>query len=125
MTFAFTLDDGVVAHALVVMDIAGADALDEDGLFSPAERAYAADKSDPGRRLAARLAAKRAAQEALGGGFALADVEVVREPGQPPALRLSAPAEARLRAKGGARLLVSLTHGETHAAALVVALRAS
>ena len=36
------------------------------GVFTPAERAYAASKSDPARRLAARLAAKRAAVALLG-----------------------------------------------------------
>ena len=125
MTFGFAPDDGVVAHALVVVEIAAADGLGPGGPFSPGELAYAQDKSDPGRRLAARLAAKRAAQQALGGGFELTDVEVVRHPGSAPALRLSVPAQARLVAVGGARLLVSLTHGQTHAAAVVVALRPS
>lgn len=86
-------------------------------VFSSAERAYAASKSDPDRRLAARLAAKRAAARLL--GVDPADVEVLRE-GGPPRLSLSPKAEARLVALGAARALVSLTHGRTHAAASVL-----
>src|SRR5260221_331826 len=66
------MDDGIVAEALEVLEIsevtrllAGAPA---DSVFSAGERDYAASKSDPERRLAARLAAKRAASRALGGG---------------------------------------------------------
>ena len=91
--------------------------------FSPAELAYARGKSDPERRLAARLAAKRAACRLLGEGIEPADVEVLPGVGGPPRLRLSAQARARLRALGASRLLVSLTHERTHAAAVVLLLR--
>ena len=90
--------------------------------FSPRERAYAASKSDPERRLAARLAAKQAAVTALGGGIDLGDVEIVRGRGGPPWLELSERGRARLAAIGGDRLLVSLTHGRRHAAAAVLVL---
>ena len=94
------------------------------GPFTDAELAYARDKSDPERRLAARLAAKRAAVRLLGGGVVEADVEVVRVPGRPPQLRLSARAQGELRKAGAGRALVSLTHGREHAAAAVLLLRA-
>lgn len=121
-------DDGVVAGALEVLEIAEVAALlagDPDGAmpFTQAERAYARSKSDPERRLAARLAAKRAAARLLGGGIALDEIEVLRARGGPPRIRLSERARARLVTLGAGRVLVSLTHGETHAAASVLLLR--
>jgi holo-[acyl-carrier protein] synthase len=120
------LAEGVVAEALVVVAIAEVDDLLRAGGASPftaGERAYAEDKSDPSRRLAARLAAKRAAAEALGPGIALSEIEVVRGRGGPPALRLTGGARHRLSEMGAGRVLVSLTHGLTHAAAAVLLLR--
>lgn len=113
--------DGVVAEALEVVEIAGA--AEAAGAYSAAELAYAASKPDPERRLAARLAAKRAASRVLGGGVPLDQLEVLRGPGGPPALRLGPAAERRLAGLGGGRLLVSLTHGLTHAAAAVLLVR--
>ena len=121
----FAPEDGVVAHALEVVEISEAADLIPTGIFSQAERAYALSKSDPERRLAARLAAKRAAVRALGGRLRLEDVEVLRSRGAPPSLRLSPAARARLAAIGAHSLRVSLTHGQTHAAAVVLAVRAS
>ena len=88
--------------------------------FSPGERAYAESKSDPETRLAARLAAKRAAARLL--GLALAEIEVQAVRGGPPRLALSERGAARLRDAGASRALVSLTHGRTHAAAAVLLL---
>lgn len=113
----------MLAHALevVAIDEVGAETA---GLFTDGERAYAESKSDPQRRLAARLAAKRAAARALGGGVPLEDVEVRAGYGGPPTLRLSGEAAARLRRIGGDSTRVSLTHGVRHAAASVLVLRA-
>jgi phosphopantetheinyl transferase (holo-ACP synthase) len=118
-------DHGVVASAFEIVDIAEVSALPDGGsaVFTEGERAYAQDKSDPERRLAARLAAKRAALSLLGPALALADFEVVRGRGGPPALRLSARAESALRARGAGGVLVSLTHGREQAAAAVLLLR--
>ena len=120
-------EDGVVASALVLVEIAEVEALLDgrtlDGEIPPftaGEVAYARDKSDPVRRLAARLAAKRAAAQALGGGMQPSDAEVRRGRYGPPRLALSARAEERLRALGAERALVSLTHERAHAAAAVV-----
>ena len=93
------------------------------GVFNEGELRYARERVDPGRRLAARLAAKRAACRLLGGGASEAEVEVVRAEYGPPALRLSGTARERLRALGASRALVSLTHEREHAAALVLLLR--
>jgi len=112
----------VMAHAREVVEIAAVAAKLAAGgydSFSAEERRYAASKSDETRRLAARWAAKLAAARALGGGVRPEDVEVVRDHGA-PYLRLAAAAEARRVALGSPRLLVSLTHGVTHAAASVV-----
>jgi holo-[acyl-carrier protein] synthase len=90
------------------------------GLFTPEEMAYAAARSDPERRLAARLAAKRAACRVLGGGMTESDVEVVRARYGPPRLRLSPRAHARMAHLGASHALVSLTHERRHAAAVVL-----
>ena len=93
------------------------------GSFSDGELRYARQRVDPARRLAARLAAKRAAVRLLGGDAGEGDVEVVRGAYGPPALRLSGAAEERLRVLGASRALVSLTHERSHAAALVLLVR--
>jgi holo-[acyl-carrier protein] synthase len=113
----------VVAHALELVAIAEVARVDA-AVFSDGERAYAESKSDPQRRLAARLAAKRAALRALGGGAALGEVEVRHGLGGPPTLRLHGAAARRLEELGGGRAIVSLTHGVAHAAASVLVLRA-
>jgi len=114
-------EDGVVGEALEVVAIA--EASDDGSSFTEAELSYALSKPDPARRLAARLAAKRAAARILGEGVPLREIEVLRGPGGPPALRLGPRAEARRVALGGGALLVSLTHGLTHAAASVLLVR--
>ena len=112
--------DGVVASSVEITEVAeGQRMLDAgDGPFSDAEWAYARSKRDPGRRLAARLAAKRAAATLL--RVELSEIEILPARGGPPALRLSERASERLRALGGRRALVSLTHGIAHAAASVL-----
>jgi phosphopantetheinyl transferase (holo-ACP synthase) len=118
--------DDVVAHAVEVLDITEVAPLLTEGAahpFSEAELLYARAKSDPERRLAARLAAKRAAARLLGGGVQPKDVEVLRGGGGPPRLKLSGRARERLAALGADRALVSLTHGREQAAASVLLLR--
>jgi len=120
-------DDDVIAETVEVLPIAEVGPLlagGGRGPFSEAELAYARDKSDPERRLAARLAAKRAAVRLLGPGVEEVDIEIVRVPGSAPRLRLSARAQDALRRAGAAAALVSLTHGREHAAAFVLLVRA-
>jgi holo-[acyl-carrier protein] synthase len=119
-------DDGVVASAVEVVALEEAEALlasGADSVFSPGELAFAGARVDPARRLAARLAAKRAAVRLLGGGAVPREVEVVRGNYGPPRLELGGRARERLLALGAARALVSLTHERRHAAALVLLLR--
>lgn len=121
-------DDSVVAEAVEVLPIAEVEALlagGGPGPFTASELAYAREKSDPERRLAARLAAKRAAVRLLGGGLEEAEVEVVRARWGPPRLRLSPRAQEQLRRHGADAALVSLTHGRDHAAAAVLLVRGS
>ena len=117
----------MVASAVEVLEIADVLPLTQappaDSPFSDGERAYARSCTDPDRRLAARLAAKRAALRLLGGELGLRDVEVMRERGAPPRLRLSPRARQRLAALGATTTLVSLTHERRHAAASVLLLR--
>ena len=120
-------DEDVVASAIEVLEIDEAlpftRAAGAESVFTDGERAYAHARSDPDRRLAARLAATRAARRLLGEGFTLREVEVVRGRGGPPRLRLSPRAQERLRALGAAEALVSLTHERRHAAASVLFVR--
>ncbi len=119
-------DDGVVASGVEIVAVAEAERLlaaGGGGLFTEGELRYARDRVDPARRLAARLAAKRAAVRLLGGGASEGEIEVVRGAYGPPALRLSGAAGDRLSALGAARALVSLTHERESAAALVLLVR--
>ncbi len=86
-------------------------------LFTEAERDYAAARARPGRHLAARFAAKEAVVKALGlgGGFGLAEIEVVA--GEPPTVRLAGRAA---EAAAGRRVEVSLTHSRDFAAAVAM-----
>ena len=119
-------DDGVVASRVEVVAVEEAERLlasGGGGVFTDGELRYARERVDPARRLAARLAAKRAACRLLGGEAAEREVEVRRGAHGPPSLRLAGAADARMRALGASRALVSLTHERTHAAALVVLVR--
>jgi holo-[acyl-carrier protein] synthase len=121
-----TADEGVVASGVELVDVAEAERLlaaGGGGVFTEAELRYARDRVDPGRRLAARLAAKRAACRLLGGGARESEIEVARGVYGPPSLHVSGAAGERMRALGAARALVSLTHERAHAAALVVLVR--
>jgi holo-[acyl-carrier-protein] synthase len=120
------MGDGVVAAALeliAIREVAPLISSGASGPFSADELAYAKSKSDPERRLAARLAAKRAARSLLGAGVELSDFEVARGRGGPPRLLLSARAERRLIELNADSVLVSLSHGREHAVASVLLLR--
>jgi holo-[acyl-carrier protein] synthase len=119
-------DDGVVASSVCIVTLEEAEAILAEGggsVWSERELAFAHARVDPARRLAARLAAKRAAVRLLGEDVPEREVEVVRGDYGPPRLRLSGRARERLAAKGASRALVSLTHERRHAAALVLLLR--
>jgi len=116
--------EGFVSGDLEIVSVAEVEALLAAGtpVFSEGETAFAFATSDPARRLAARLAAKRAAIRLLGPGVGLCDVEIDRRAGGSPVLVLSPRASAALERLGANRCLVSLTHERRHAAASVVLL---
>lgn len=94
-------------------------------LFTPGERAYADRAADPAPRLAARFAAKEAALKALGlglGGMPMAQIEVVRIDDGPPGLALHGRARSVARARGVDRWLVTISHTDRLAQAVVAAL---
>jgi holo-[acyl-carrier protein] synthase len=95
-------------------------------LFTDAEQAYAFGHHDPVQRLAVRFGAKEAVMKALGAGlgaFAFREVEVVRDDDSgAPALALHGAAAALADERGVRAWHLSLTHTETTAMAVVLAL---
>jgi holo-[acyl-carrier protein] synthase len=93
-------------------------------LFTAEERAYAARRTDPTERLAARFAAKEAVMKALGvgiGAFAFHDVEVVVNDDGAPSLVLGGAARALADGRGVRAWHVSLTHTAHLAEAVAIA----
>jgi holo-[acyl-carrier protein] synthase len=93
-------------------------------LFSDDERSYAFRHRDPVPRLAARFAAKEAVMKALGvglGAFKLRDVEVVRKRGGAPMVGLHGKAAVLADERGVASWHLSLTHSESMAMAVAIA----
>lgn len=96
-----------------------------DRLFRADELAYAKLASDPVPRLAARFAAKEATLKSLGcgvGAMKLRDIEVLHHEDGRPELRLHAGANEKAISVGAVRFLVTLSHTEQVAQAVVVAL---
>ena len=94
-------------------------------LFTQAERAQGDRWRDPAPRLAARFAAKEAVMKALGvglGAFSFQDVEVVSQPSGAPSLVLRGEAEALAQRLGVEGWRLSLTHTDSMAQAVAVAL---
>ena len=90
-------------------------------VYTPAEVSFCFENGEDYRSLAARFAAKEAAMKALGTGWKRGvrwvDLEVVRETGSAPEMVLHG--QSRDLA-AGRRLLVSLSHTEAQAIAVVV-----
>jgi holo-[acyl-carrier protein] synthase len=96
-----------------------------DRLFTPGEAAYARARAQPARHFAARFAAKEAAFKALSGNdlartIGWRDVEVVVAPDGQPMLHFHGAAALRAAELGVRRALLSLTHSDASAAAVVV-----
>lgn len=90
-----------------------------DRLFTDAERAFAAERGEPARHLAARFCAKEAVAKALGlTVWSFRDVEVISTDG-PPMIVLSG-AAAQRAAELGVRVRVSLTHTDHQAGAVAI-----
>ena len=90
-------------------------------VFTDEEIAYCRRRRDPIPHLAARFAAKEATLKALGTGLRLGvswrEMEVRRERGAAPTMVLSGRCRVIARARGGDRVLLSLTHEGDYALA--------
>jgi holo-[acyl-carrier protein] synthase len=96
-----------------------------DRLFTGEELAYANVQRDPVPSLAARFGAKEAVMKALGtglGAFGFHDVEVERAESGAPSLRLRDRALDVAELRGVCAWQLSLSHTDTTAMAVVVAL---
>lgn len=96
-----------------------------DRVFTVGERAYAERAVDPVPRLAARFAAKEATLKSLGlglGGMGMSEIEVVRHDDGHPELVLHGEAVTVSRRHGVDHWLVSLSHTDSVAQAVVVAM---
>ena len=94
-------------------------------LFSDAEREYAGRQKDPTKSFAARFGAKEAVMKAMGVGlwkFKLRDVEVVRAKSGAPSVALHGRAAEMAAERGVTAWKLSLTHTETTAMAVAIAL---
>jgi holo-[acyl-carrier protein] synthase len=91
-------------------------------VFTPGERAACQGRRDRAAAYAGRFAAKEAAYKALGGfpGVRWTDLEVIRQEGGAPELRLAGAAAQAAAARRVARLHLTLTHDGGVAAATVV-----
>jgi holo-[acyl-carrier protein] synthase len=96
----------------------------DERLFSEDERSYAYRQRDPAKSLAARFGAKEAVMKALGVGlwkFKLRDVEVVRQRGGAPRVELHGRAAELADERGVRAWHLSLTHTDTTALAVAIA----
>jgi holo-[acyl-carrier protein] synthase len=93
-------------------------------VFTEGEIAYCRARRDPIPHFGARFAAKEASLKALGTGLSLGvrwrEIEVRRARGQAPELVLSGRSREIGEARGGTRMLVSLTHDGEYAIAHAV-----
>lgn len=94
-------------------------------LFSDGERAYADGLGDPVKSLAARFGAKEAVMKAMGVGlwqFPFRDVEVVRLESGAPTVVLHERAAALAAERGITDWQITLSHTDTTAIAVAIAL---
>jgi len=90
--------------------------------FTPHEREYAFRFTRPERRLAARFAGKEAVMKSLGTGWrriGWQDIEITG--GGKPTVRMSGSASRRAEMLGVTEVLVTITHTETSALVMAVA----
>lgn len=95
-----------------------------DRLFSVEELAYAARLRRPGPTLAGRFAVKEAVMKALGVGLGAVDwtdISVARLPGGRPSLSVGGRAARLAASQGVGAWHVSISHTDTLASAVVVA----
>ena len=93
-------------------------------VFTAAEQEYCGGRRDPVPHYAARFAAKEAFLKALGtgwaGGIRWQDVEILREPGAAPMVRVHGLAATIAEERGVRVMQVSLSHSDEAAVATVL-----
>lgn len=93
-------------------------------ILHPNEISYCLSHRVPGPFLAARFAAKEAISKAFGTGIGAQlgwqDMEVGRKESGEPFVIFHPRGQALLQARGGGGVLISLSHTQTHAAAVAV-----
>ena len=95
-------------------------------IFTAGEIAYCMRRRHPAIHFAGRFASKEAAMKALGTGHSQGvlwrDIEVVRQPGGPPQLKLHGGTARRFAKIGGQTSQLSITHTDTLAFAQAIIL---
>lgn len=94
-------------------------------VFTAEERRYAQSAADSAERFAARFAAKEATMKALGvglGGVDFADMAVTKAPSGAPSLVVSGRAAKHATQLGIERFVITLSHSDTVAMAVVAGL---
>lgn len=99
----------------------------EEKAFTQAEREYCRAQRDSAPHFAARFAAKEAVSKALGTGIGAdlgwLDMEVSHEARGGPKMTLTGAGSEFAVEHGVDQILISLTHGKTHAAAQAMAVQ--
>jgi holo-[acyl-carrier protein] synthase len=93
-------------------------------VFTEGEVEYSTSMKFPARHLAARFAAKEAVSKAFGTGIGKAmgwrDIDVRKKPSGEPYLVLSGHAEELAKSRGVTSALITLSHTDNHAMAMIV-----
>lgn len=93
-------------------------------ILRPGEMGYCLQHRDPAPFLAARFAAKEAISKAFGTGIGSElgwhDMEIKRKESGEPFVLLHEKGEALFKARGGARLHISLSHTVQHSTAIAI-----
>ena len=93
-------------------------------VFTDGEIAYAQSMKFPARHLAARFAAKEALSKAFGTGIGKAmawkDIDVHKKPSGEPFVVLEGGAKDLASNRGVTRVLITLSHTDNHAMAMIV-----
>src|SRR5438128_5765880 len=93
-------------------------------VFTDGEIEYSMSMKFPARHLAARFAAKEAVSKAFGTGIGKAmgwrDIDVKKKPSDEPFLVFAGPAEQLAKQRRVTAALITLSHTEHHAIAMIV-----
>ena len=93
-------------------------------VFTTGEIEYSKSMKYPARHLAARFAAKEAVSKAFGTGIGKAmgwrDIDVQKKPSGEPFLLLTGGAEELAKQRGVKNALITLSHTDHHAMAMIV-----